>query len=53
MNYDEACLSAKNESIKHNCVQHVLRYKDGIYYVSDWYDCDTVVVTYESGIKLN
>ncbi len=40
---------AQQVSKEHRCVQHVERTEDGGYRISDWYDCDNTVASYENG----
>lgn len=40
------------EESKNGYVQHVNKTSSGKFYVSDWYDCDCTVVSYENGKEL-
>jgi hypothetical protein len=45
----EILQKAQQVSKEHRCVQHVERTEDGGYRISDWYDCDNTVASYENG----
>jgi hypothetical protein len=53
---DEELESVKNEarkiSMEEGCVQHVNTAAGGKYKISDWYDDDTTLVSYENGEEL-
>jgi len=51
LRFQKACNQAYKES-KNGYVQHVNRTKDGAYYVSDWYNSDSTVASFENGRKL-
>lgn len=40
---------AKKISMEQGVVQHVNKSSDGCYSVSDWYDCDSTVASYNNG----
>ena len=40
---------AKAYSAKHGCVAHINKEDDGEHHVSDWYDCDKTIATYNNG----
>lgn len=44
---------AKRISKEEHCVQHVnYNVKTGTYYVSDWFNCDSTVASYDCGVKV-
>ena len=49
MTYQEACEEAKRISKSEGVVQHVEEVGNGRYIVSDWYDSDKTVKSYENG----
>ena len=51
MNYNEALKLAKAIS-REGVVQHVNELPDGSYEISDWYDADTTVISFENGIEI-
>lgn len=58
MTREEAEKQARETSEKESCVQHVniqmnvRGTEDFSYYVSDWYNCDSTVASFENGFKL-
>ena len=40
---------AKAYSARHGCVAHINKEDDGEHHVSDWYDCDKTIATYNNG----
>jgi hypothetical protein len=51
--YEDAVKYAEDISSKEGVVQHVNELPDGTYKVSDWYDSDTTVISFENGRELN
>jgi hypothetical protein len=51
--FEEAKKYAQAMSEKHGVVQHVNEVPSGGYKVSDWYDSDTTLASYENGLPLN
>jgi hypothetical protein len=51
--YGDAVKYAEDISSKEGVVQHVNELPDGTYKVSDWYDSDTTVISFENGMQLN
>lgn len=43
---------ARLASIKDHCVQHVNLKPNGNYTLSDWFDFDETMASYEDGIKI-
>lgn len=52
-NYEDAVKYAEDMSAKQGVVQHVNELPNGTFKISDWYDEDTTVVSFERGIQLN
>ena len=50
--YEDAVEYARRMSAKHGVVQHVNELPDGRYKVSDWYDSDSTVISFEGGREL-
>lgn len=53
MSFEEACAEAKQISEDEGVVQHVEEIGNDRYIVSDWYDSDKTVRSYENGNRLN
>jgi len=51
--YEDAVKYAEDISSREGVVQHVNELPDGTYKVSDWYDSDTTVISFENGRELN
>jgi len=51
--YEAAVALAKKTSKEEDCTKHVNEIRDGIFKLSDWYDEDTTVISFESGRQLN
>jgi hypothetical protein len=51
--FKDAKKYAQAISAKHGVVQHVNEVPSGGYKVSDWYDDDTTLISYENGLQLN
>jgi hypothetical protein len=51
--YEDAVKYAEDISSREGVVQHVNELPDGSYKVSDWYDSDTTVISFENGMQLN
>jgi len=47
----EAIKEAKKQSLD-GCVQHVNKTIQGIYYVSDWFNCDSTIASYVNGEQI-
>lgn len=45
----EILRKAQQLSKDHRCVQHIERTESGDYRISDWYDCDNTVASFENG----
>jgi hypothetical protein len=52
MDFSDAKKLASSTSEEEGVVQHVNELPDGSYEVSDWYDADTTVISFENGIEL-
>ena len=52
MSLEDAMKQAKEES-RNGYVQHVEDSGDGTFSISDWYDSDTTVASYENGVLIN
>ena len=52
-NLQQAKTEAKAISAEEGVTQHVNQVADGVYEVSDWYDADTTVCSFENGMELN
>jgi len=53
MEYEEARAEAHRISKEERVVQHVNKKQDGTYYVSDWYDSDSTVISFSNGFILD
>ena len=51
--YEDAVKYAEAISSREGVVQHVNELPDGTYKVSDWYDSDTTIISFENGMQLN
>lgn len=51
MTLEEAKKEAQRISQEEGVTQHVNQYRDGTYYITDWYNCDTTVCSYTNGIE--
>jgi hypothetical protein len=50
--YNEAVKYAQEISKKQGVVQHVNELPDGSYKISDWYDDDMTIISFENGRQL-
>jgi len=53
MSFEEACAEAKQISEEEGVVQHVESIGNDRYIVSDWYDSDNTIRSYENGSRLD
>lgn len=52
MDYENALKEAERISTEECCVQHVNEIRENVYELSDWYDRDSTVVSFERDFKI-